>query len=280
MIYLHGCGFQGGDKFGDYGGASIKLLLEFVELGFTAISINYRLVKHQPIIPDEFLALSMNLQNELLRRYCKSCGCRSGSSSKLVNRLFAKKNSVACRQGAREFSDGPTPISIEEYQQGVLTGEFSNAIAAAVEDGIAAINWAKRNEKLYNIDSGQIVLMGSSAGAIAANLMAYVADDLVPNYDLKLRGVVSISGEILGGEKFIDKDDPPIFLVHSAKDPYVSVESADLMKSQMSVLGLYSPYARLEGTGHSLASISFYKTKWQGRFIAQELMEFVLRATQ
>jgi acetyl esterase/lipase len=277
VIYVHGGGFQGGDKFDDYGGAPVKLMIDFAEKGFAALSIDYRVAEDQPVVGPRFRALEDALAGALAARYCDECSCKSRRAFLRALISFARRDT--CGRGAGEFSSGPVPIGFEAYRDGMLDGTFATAMTAAVEDVAAAIAWAQENKEEYGLDPAYIVLIGASSGAIAINLLAYMTDDLGIEPS-GLKGVIAISGEMVGNERYIDADDPPSIIVHSARDPYIDATSADRMNEQFGKAGVSSLYVRLAGDGHSFATIPIFKQRWNDRALAQIFIGFAEDVTQ
>lgn len=104
----------------------------------------------------------------------------------------------------------------------------------AVHDARAAIKYIFENAEKFGVDTGNVFLVGTSAGAITAIQSAYLGDDEAPKKLSEeygklekrenIKGVISLSGAIYdlsylkGGEKI------PLMIVHGKDDQIVPFE--------------------------------------------------------
>ncbi len=127
-------------------------------------------------------------------------------------------------------------------------------------DAARAIRIIRANAKKWNLDSDNIGVMGFSAGGhLASTLATHYNDSLVgnpdktdalnarPDFSILIYPVISMSAdfthegsryffmgknpdkekmEYYSGEKYVSKDTPPAFLVHSSDDEVVPVENS------------------------------------------------------
>ncbi|MEM8539031.1 MAG: alpha/beta hydrolase [Pseudomonadota bacterium] len=107
---------------------------------------------------------------------------------------------------------------LEGFRKG-LSGVRS---LAAFEDGIAALRWVKKNEKELCI-SGQIVMGGSSAGAIIALNIVHTAHFLGVDVP-PVGGVISYSGGYPYPGLY-HQAAVPVFAVHNPNDDRVDINS-------------------------------------------------------
>ncbi|MCP5433129.1 MAG: alpha/beta hydrolase fold domain-containing protein [Alphaproteobacteria bacterium] len=271
ILYLHGGGFQGGDKYGDYGGASEKLMIDLASAGFAVLAANYRTTRDAPVAGAAVARLRSALADALSAQFCSECACAEGSE---------RPPPRACLDGAGAYSPGPTRIGLDEYRDGMLSGRFAAAMASAVEDAAAVLNWVHAEGRARGLDAERVVLLGASAGAVTANLLAYAADDLVEPPAPRPAGVVSISGGLAGLERLVDADDPPALLVHAIGDPYVGVAASDRLAAALAGRGVTHLYARLDGAGHSLATIPVFRTRWESATLAERIRAFAEEVSQ
>lgn len=153
---------------------------------------------------------------------------------------------------------------------------FQKSIDMAAEDVISALDYTVRNlrnTKNYVIDCANIIVMGSSAGAIAA-LQAdyamcngYLNSDILPQ-SFRLAGVISYAGAIFsthGIPKYKNRTPAPTLLCHGDKDKLVIYNKTQLFNiglfgsntiaKQFKKKGYGYQIRRYTGLGHQVASI-------------------------
>ena len=146
-----------------------------------------------------------------------------------------------------------------------------DAVDVATEDLLAATGYVVRNAKSLAINPEQIVVLGSSAGAITACQAEYaicngweVARRLVPA-DFNYAGIISMAGAIMdNGRKLTWGCKPcPIMMFHGNSDTNVPYEKISLLGTRMfgskeiaaSLDRVGSPYwfYAANNVGHSLS---------------------------
>ncbi len=145
-------------------------------------------------------------------------------------RQFARKGYVAVAMRYRLTS--PAPTSTLQFQEALIKG---------VQDMIAAIRYIRANANLFGIDTSQIFIGGSSAGAIIANHTAFMdLNEAFPtalanqggNYNVttsptysnipyNIAGCVTQAGA-LWDLTFLNNETSPWGAVHNTSDPTVS----------------------------------------------------------
>ena len=162
---------------------------------------------------------------------------------------------------------------------------------AAFDDVLCAVKWLKAHADTYKIDPDNIALIGGSAGAHLAMMIAYHGND--PSYqsqsgcefdtDVKVKAVVNLYGPVdlttdfakdhptvtsfLGKTwsdankkyfeaasplHFITPDDPPTLTFHGTIDDTVPVSQADLLDEALKEKKVVSDYHRLKGWPHTM----------------------------
>lgn len=131
----------------------------------------------------------------------------------------------------------------------------------ATQDVRAAIKYIFENAGKLGVDTDNVFLMGTSAGAITALAAAYLDDEEVPGDLLKkygglakrekIRGVISLSGAISDLSYLDGADKVPLFVVHGNEDRIVPFEKGFYlgMKHLTPVYGGHAAYeaARKKG---------------------------------
>ncbi len=104
----------------------------------------------------------------------------------------------------------------------------------ATQDARDAIKFIFENAEKLGVDTDNVFLMGTSAGAITALHAAYLDDEEIPK-DLfkkygglakreKIRGVISLSGALYELSYLDGADKVPLFVVHGSEDSIVPSE--------------------------------------------------------
>lgn len=159
---------------------------------------------------------------------------------------------------------------------------------AAVEDVRCALIYLVKNAKELNIDVNKIVIMGGSAGGHLALMAGMLAND--HRFDTNCKGVENIkvaaiidkygitnvwdwgNGERiksksvarwLGDRKddrkfamsvspinYVNKDNPPIFIVHGDADPTVPYEQSVDLHKKLKAAGVKTEFMTVEGGLH------------------------------
>lgn len=164
---------------------------------------------------------------------------------------------------------------------------MENAVNVGVEDAYSAVNYVLEHAKELKVNPQQIVLSGSSAGAIISLQCDYYLQNnhelshVLPA-DFKFGGVVSFSGAIaaFNGKVKYKQQPAPTFFMHGTKDELVVYN-----KMMVFGKGMFGPNAlakqfvkkqwpyqfiRFTNFGHEIASIGYKEH-------AQEVIDFVDR---
>ena len=156
------------------------------------------------------------------------------------------------------------------------------AMVAAVDDTLVAIDYLRARSTSLNIDLGRLGLVGGSAGAITADHVAYVLDDVGikgPN--------VRFVGDLWGGifipptpsleraAEQLEKREAPLFSVHGDADPTVPVKLDDDLTARAKAVGVKVEYHRVPGGKHGFGGTQFFTRKVTGGKTAyQRLLSF------
>ena len=155
---------------------------------------------------------------------------------------------------------------------------------AAVMDTKSAVMWIKLNAEKYNFKASSIGAIGGSAGAHLAALLGVssTADSLNPtenNEDFRIQAVVGLAtptdlttssegeavikwiGKPYADNKdlwqsaspisYIDKDSPPMLLIHSSSDKAVPFEQSLLAIEKLGKVGVYSELILIPDAPHA-----------------------------
>lgn len=159
---------------------------------------------------------------------------------------------------------------------------------AAVEDARCALIYVIKNAKALNIDANKIVVMGGSAGGHLALMAGLMAND--HRFDGNCPGVENIkvaaiidkygitdvwdwgygknvtsksAGRWLGDKandaafaravspiNYVNKDNPPVFIVHGDADPTVPYEQSVELHKKLQEAGVITEFMTVEGGKH------------------------------
>jgi acetyl esterase/lipase len=191
-------------------------------------------------------------------------------------RLFHKER---YRGVARRLArSGYVAVSVE-YRL-VPDGQFPNA----AHDVACALAYVQNHASELGADPNRIVMLGYSAGAHLASLIATGNEDpgLAPSCSegtpYKPAGVVSGAGpqdmfslaqvgvvsDFLGGTPttkanayalaspitHVSADDPPFLFIHGSRDLLVPIEQALEMRDELEAVGVETSFLTLRGSGH------------------------------
>lgn len=152
---------------------------------------------------------------------------------------------------------------------------------AFVEDGAAALAWLGESASQYGLDGGQVFLMGHSAGAQIAALLA-----LDPGFRERagaravvIKGLIGLSGpyDFLPLDEgsylqdvfpaasrqdsqainHVDPGDPPTLLIHGADDGVVEPGNSERLAEALAAAGVDVTLRIYEGRGHASIAAAF-----------------------
>lgn len=169
-----------------------------------------------------------------------------------------------------------------DYRLGIDTSNsdeaYFEAFVRAVQDAKAAVRYLKENAVAFRIDTSQVFIMGSSAGAMTALGVAYLDQNEVPAsvtaklgrldpisslVTSKVHAVVNCWGAVTD-LNIIKSGNIPVFLIHGESDKTVPFDSSfswhgfkygSLPIFQRALkLGIPTGYLPFPNTGHTLDS--------------------------
>lgn len=170
-----------------------------------------------------------------------------------------------------------------EYRLGIAPPKNDTAYFAAlyraVQDAKAAVRFFRRHADRYGIDTSQIFVMGSSAGAKTALHMAYLDAHELPayvdttrwgtlegtsgnaGYSSRVHGVVNCWGAMVD-YRWLQRGSPPLYNIAGVRDTVVSADSSfayhgfrygpAILFEKCLTLGIPTGYRPFLHTGHTL----------------------------
>ena len=101
-----------------------------------------------------------------------------------------------------------------------------NAFNTASEDISFAVRYILKYKEKFNINSNQIILMGTSAGAEAILNLAYVYDNKILPKEFKFAGLISMAGALISLDNITTETVIPTQLFHGTADRLVPYDIA------------------------------------------------------
>ena len=184
------------------------------------------------------------------------------------------------------------PYLLDYAKKGYVTVTISYRLVklapfpAAVDDVKCAVRWIKANAEDYMIDADNIAVIGGSAGAHLAMMLAYSPEDMFgedcPEGNSSVQAIVNLYGptdltteyaretnEVINFLGVTYQDDPQKYISASPKayispgdtptltfqgtlDSLVPVSQADSLNVWLENAGVYSEYHRLKGWPHTM----------------------------
>jgi len=189
-------------------------------------------------------------------------GSRISPDLDRIARALAERGVVVANIDYRVVPQGPVPSSrVAALSASVPNAPILVAQVAAVDDTLTAIDWLRAHARQLRIHPQRLGLIGSSAGAITADHVAYTLDEYgigVPR--------ISFVGDLWGGIFFdvaaeaaqLERGEAALFAVHGSADRTVPVFLDDRLVARAQAVGVPVEYHRVEGAGHGFASTGFF----------------------
>ncbi len=170
-----------------------------------------------------------------------------------------------------------------------MIGAVRNAVEIGVEDMFAATSYVVKNADSFGIDKDNIVVAGSSAGAIIALQSEYelcnhsvLASGLPDAF--RYSGVVSFSGAIYSTDGKVKYEEAPApqLLLHGTADRVVTYKAIHIFKlglfgsskiaSRLAKFGYPYTIIRYKGHTHDIADLMYYTFPEQLQFLKQSII--------
>lgn len=142
-----------------------------------------------------------------------------------------------------------------------------------------AVRWVRANADDYKVDPSRIAIGGGSAGASTAMMAAFrEISSIGPNAHVSV--VLDLWGASAVPFLFnlisdVDKDDPPVFIVHGDDDKTVSYKDSVNLESRLNSVGVVNKFHLIPGAGHSCFDDYWnYIPKGQDITVDQDCAEF------
>ena len=175
-----------------------------------------------------------------------------------------------------EFQPILDDLIVEANRLGASADEIErlNAVVAAFEDTVTALEWARENADERCLDINRFALWGSSAGATAALHVAHALDEYFIDRPDPLV-VVDYWGRLLIDGQ-VDLSGPPIFIIHGTNDRTVDHdETAVVMAAEAEALGLGYSFYSIEGGPHGFGTVNPDRVSINGQTPLSVTVDFI-----
>src|SRR5947209_4098064 len=149
---------------------------------------------------------------------------------------------------------------------GASSDQYTRSVFAAVADAAQAARWIKANAAKYHLDTSDMFIGGSSAGAVTSMLLAYNPDINPPHF----RAVADMWGTMGPRVKWIRKSGPPLLIIHGKEDETITVSAAEQIEAQAKQVGLTHETFLIDGMGHGVP----LNLEVDGKTLLQHLVDF------
>jgi acetyl esterase/lipase len=213
-------------------------------------------------------------------------GSRTNAGLVRTARALAARGIVAASIDYRLRGQNPVPSRrIARLTAALPRQSFFTGVLAAVDDTLTVTRYLERNARRLRVDRRRIGLVGTSAGALTANHVAYTLDD----HGIKgprIRFVGSLWGGIVvpppkparGGVNQLERGEAALFAVHGDKDPTAPVALSDQLTARARAQEVRTAYHRIAGGTHGFAGTRFFTRKVAGSQTALDRLVAFARA--
>lgn len=175
-----------------------------------------------------------------------------------------------------EFQPVLDDLIVEANRLGASAEEINrlNAVVAAFEDTVTALEWARENSDRRCLDINRFALWGSSAGATTALHVAHALDEyFIDRPDPVV--VVDYWGRLLLDGQ-VDLTGPPIFIIHGTNDQTVDHdEAAVALAAEADALGLPFSFYSIEGGPHGFGTVNPDRVLINGKPPLEVTVDFI-----
>jgi acetyl esterase/lipase len=130
----------------------------------------------------------------------------------------------------------------------------AGTMADALKDAMSGLSWIRSNQKTLGIDPQKIIVGGGSAGGMLTVNFGFRDQTPTEPWDKSgILGLVNLWGSPEPAYLFstIDKNDPPMIIIHGKEDKIVPFEYAVNLEKQLEANQVRHEFVPLEGAGHT-----------------------------
>ena len=170
---------------------------------------------------------------------------------------YDKSQSYIVEMATRFAKRGYVCLSINYRVRENPKDDKAGTMKDALEDAMKGLNWVRENSKKLGIDKSKIVIGGGSAGGILGNNFCY--RDGTKKAKWNKSGILAFvnlwgSPDESWGTYVIDKNDPPMIIVHGTEDASVPYANSLQIIKRLNEVEVKNELIAIEGAGHTPAS--------------------------
>jgi len=237
--------------------------------------------------PTDGSATTLNGREKPTILYVFGGGFKEGSRSEGYQKTYYRE---MCNNGYRVIAIDYR-LGLKDVKIGLkFISKLDDAINMAVQDLFSATNWLIENQSVTGINPDNIVISGSSAGAITVlqaewEICNATRTASVLPQGFNYAGVMSYSGAIYskrGAVKYRKMDPCPHFICHGTADKIVPYKQIAILNQHFSGSNVISRkfcrkdynynMLRFEGNGHEIASSMMTNMKAGLEFLERNVM--------
>jgi len=148
-----------------------------------------------------------------------------------------------------------------------------DAIAAAFEDTVTALNFLRDNQDTYCVDTSRLAYWGSSAGAftvlqVAYGLNQFGIDRPEPDVVIDYWGALIRPTDLEVGEA-------PFLVIHGTQDATVDYQNAVALTDQAQITGVSHAFYTVIGAGHGGRAVGLDTNEVGGKTLHELTFDFV-----
>lgn len=148
-----------------------------------------------------------------------------------------------------------------------------DAIGAAFEDTVAALNFLEANQDDLCVDTSRIALWGSSAGAFTVLQVGYGLNQF--GIDRPEPAVVVDYWGGLFRDSDLEMGEAPFLVIHGTNDPTVDFVEARQITDRADVVAVNFAFYTVEGAGHGFGNTGTFTNTVDGQTLLVRTVDFV-----
>ncbi len=148
-----------------------------------------------------------------------------------------------------------------------------DAIAAAFEDTVTALNFLRDNQDTYCTDTSRLAFWGSSAGAFTVLQVAYGLNQFGIDRP-EPRVVIDYWGALLRPSD-LEVGEAPFLVIHGTEDNTVDYENAVLLTNRANIVAVSHAFYTVLGAGHGGRATGIDTNTVDGQTLHEITFDFV-----
>ncbi len=183
--------------------------------------------------------------------------------------------------GGKKENDQIVKLCQNWAKRGYVTVAISYTLGE-VNTAAEAVRWMRANADTYKVDPSRIAIGGESAGAMTAMMTAFYETSDTGTKAIGPNAHVSVVLDLWGPSAVlfvfdlipdVDKNDPPVFIVHGTADTIVIYQNSVNLANRLKSVGVDYKFFTIQGAEHSCYT-NYWNDMIDGKTIDQHAAEF------